>query len=148
MLTDLTPPSVRGSIILNKNKQQLFLHPNQQILSMVFKHCCHCSCNIQTRNQRAIIGHLKINCGQSQIAWSVSPDYTALGRKSLMPSDGSLQLVWVQIARQCFQCTYLEHAGLSYDKLGFKYPPLEHNLEAFSAYLPGMYCPELRQAEV
>ena len=43
------------------------------------------------RNQTVIIDHLKINCGQSQTAWNFSPDYKALGRKSLAPSDGGLQ---------------------------------------------------------
>ena len=43
------------------------------------------------RNQTVITYHLKINCGQSQTAWNFSPDYKALGRKSLAPSDGGLQ---------------------------------------------------------
>ena len=40
-------------------------------------------------------------------------------------------LLWVQIAEQCFLAQHLECTALNYDKLGFKYPSPEHNLEAF-----------------
>ena len=40
-------------------------------------------------------------------------------------------LIWILIARQCVSGQYLECTALSYNKLGFKYPLPEHNLEAF-----------------
>ena len=40
-------------------------------------------------------------------------------------------LIWILIARQCVSAQYLECTAPSYNKLGFKYPLPEHNLEAF-----------------
>ena len=50
------------------------------IVRVINRHC----------NHTAIIGHLKINCDQSQATCYFSPDFKALGRKSLTPSDGGL----------------------------------------------------------
>ena len=40
-------------------------------------------------------------------------------------------LIWILIARQCVSAHYLECTAPSYNKLGFRYPLPEHNLEAF-----------------
>ena len=40
-------------------------------------------------------------------------------------------LIWILIARQCISAQYLECTAPSNNKLGFKYPLPEHNLEAF-----------------
>ena len=92
MLTNLTPPPFCGPIILHKKQATDFFYIptcnwNLRFLSIaVTVHIIN-----KQRNQTVIIDHLKINCGQSQTAWNFSPDYKALGRKSLAPSDGGLQ---------------------------------------------------------
>ena len=91
MLTNLTPPPFCGPIILHKKQATDFFYIqtcnwNLRFLSIAVT--VHIN---KQRNQTVIIDHLKINCGQSQTAWNFSPDYTALGLKSLVPSDGGLQ---------------------------------------------------------
>ena len=93
MLTNLTPSPFCGSIILYKKTQatDFFYIPtcnwNLRFLSIAVNvHIINKQCN-----QTVIIEHLKINCDQSQTAWNFSPDYKALGRKSLTPSDDGLQ---------------------------------------------------------
>ena len=61
------------------------------------------------RNQTGIIDHSKLNCGQSQTARKFSPDYKALGRKSLTPSDGGLLVAVLLIP---FICHVHSHQNL------------------------------------
>ena len=92
MLTNLIPPPFCGPIILHKKQATDFFYIppcnwNLRFLSIaVTVHITN-----KQLNQTVIIDHLKITCGQSQTTWNSSPDYKALGRKSLAPSDGGLQ---------------------------------------------------------
>ena len=54
-------------------------------------------------------------------------------------------LIWILIARLCVSAQYLECTAPSYDKLGFKCPLPEHNLEAFSTELQAN---EMEQIEI
>ena len=74
-----------------KDKQQIFYIPTCNWNLRFFSIAVTAHIINKQRNQTVIIDHLKINCGQSKTAWNFSPDYKALGRKSLTSSGGGLQ---------------------------------------------------------